>query len=260
MKNEITQHQIFQYLEKYYLTLDQIADQINEEISFLKSLIDFKIIPDCSYQIQLDLTVNNKAFNQSDLIKTETSYFHPSIIFEIKKALDNIKNSTKIFPNPVELTHLTIKESFSEMINFNNLCMKQLLETLSEKNKIDFFDDMQKYLSIYSKEIDFFCAYPFQDKPFFLNFISESWYYYINGIYGACLKNPSALTIFLKKLSVLAIEFFWNQSTDERKYFYEKALKAAELYEKIVMLFPDWIKSHSRNRLRVLDILVNKID
>lgn len=223
MKHQSTSTEVMAYVNQYYLSLNQLAEQTQQSTQFIEMLIAEKIIPDFSYQMKINLDLDCKAFESLSDVQGVIRYYHA-----------NTKNIIELLQSQNE------KENIIAMKD----CVRE-----------QFFSDLMSTVEKSSQLIEQFELTFFSNEMHFIPFFKESWGYYLDGTYGVCLKAPSANNIILKKIATLTLESFWALDENQRKIQGEKAFKAAQLYEKQVLPFPAWVTSHSRSRLRVAEIL-----
>lgn len=213
---------ITSYIEKNYLAIEQLADQSNLSVDQLKTLINNACIPKHSHTISRQIVFHTDIFGDTVFTVQNKFYYHPSLIKWAMKAYQYLHVA-----NVVEVAS-KIKADFT-----HEVC-QALMEIDGAKKIFHYcFDD---------------------DGNIILNgvekIMSEHWAYVMDGTYGVCLKEITAKNVILKNIAVAILEEWVNNDAHHKDHLFEKAQKAAELYDSVAAYFaPHEIIKSTRGRL-----------
>lgn len=220
MSKPATIDSITNYIEKNYLTLDELSNQTNIHHNQLQALIDNGCLPKHSHVITKQIVFHTEIFGD-EVFNEQIFYYHPSLIPWAIKAHKYLADE-----NLIAVAN-KIKADFIDELQ------QALLSLKNAKPILKYCCDMNG--NILTKEVN--------------EIISEHWPYIMDGTYGVCLKEISAQNILLKNIAVAVLEEWVNSNNDKNK-LYEKAQYAAELYNSVAADFgPHEIFKSTRARL-----------
>ena len=78
-----------EYLDRYFLSKDALAQQAEVSLSFIDEAIAFEAIPGPSYKVENITSFSSFLFNKSETKTSVTEYFHKSPL-EYRKFIDRV--------------------------------------------------------------------------------------------------------------------------------------------------------------------------
>lgn len=215
--------EIIDYLEKNYLSIEQLANQANVSIEQVQAFISNACVPKYSHKSTHQIAFRAEIFGDTITTEQEKFYYHPSLVKWAVTTNQYLKTLS------ISETANKIKSDFTQ-----ELC-QALIEVEGAKQVFNYcFDDHGNLLDAGVNKV-----------------LTAEWPYLMDGTYGVCLKDISAKNIIIKAVSIFALEKWINDSeAKNRKDQYPQALRAAELYDSVAAYFgPHEIIKSTRGRL-----------
>ena len=85
-----------EYLDRYFLSKDALAQQAEVSLSFIEEAIAFEAIPGPSYKVENIISCSSFLFNKSETTISVTEYFHKSTLDWIKRVKNYLNEDSDI--------------------------------------------------------------------------------------------------------------------------------------------------------------------
>lgn len=219
---QIYMYKNIDYINENFIELNDLVDALDLSKVEIESLIQNKLIPDCSYEVNMDVRISSPLGDTFSIIEVK-KYFPKNIYLLIKRIKEDNLNYDQLKADFKRKFKERLCQSHHKANAFNNL-----------------FDDndnliVQKFDQIFEIE----------------------WTYYCQGVYGICTKNATADNIIDKEIIIERIILFLKEMGDRKLSDKEKAafLQLNEEFNNITSLFAPYQRTKSTRGKYIDDIL-----